>query len=123
MSGLLSDYKNMRHNFNMEKGTNTATVRMMLEKEFSAAIGFHRRYQANQSIIAYEKSVDCDFIQAAINAWAIDDDLLLQNNSESMERFTEPPLPIRKFVSWLSDPAARNFEKNDVSVIMLSDLV
>ena len=142
LSGLLSDYNKMRHNFNMEKFTKRATVRMMLEKEFGASIGFHRRHQANQSIIVYNKSAGGDFIEAAINAWGIDDELLLQNtakrlkekfssqvpyswplDAESMERFTEPPLLIRKFVSWLSDPAARNSEKSDASVIMLSDLV
>ena len=142
LAGLLSDYNNIRHNFNMEKVTNRATVRVILEKEFGASIGFHRRYQANQSIIVYDKSAGGDFIEAAINAWGIDDELLLQNTAkrlrekfstqvpyswppgaESMERFTEPPLLIRKFISWLSDPSTSNCEKSDSSVLMLSDLI
>ena len=55
---LLTDYKSLLQNFNIETITKTATIKKMLEEEFGDRIDFHERKQRNLSAIVYSKSVE-----------------------------------------------------------------
>ena len=66
-------------------------LKSILEKEFGDAIGFHNRFQKNQSSIVYDVLKGGSYIQAAINAWGISDLLLrsvdsrLRNKIKSLQ--------------------------------------
>ena len=79
LSGLLNDYNRIRENFNMDNCLYTSTVRKIIEEHFGDRIGFHARTHKNQSMIVYDKSGGGTYIEAAINAWGIDDDVLVKN--------------------------------------------
>lgn len=51
----------------------------MLEKEFGDKIDFHVKFQKNQSTIVYDVSNAGSFIEAAINAWGVSQDSLINN--------------------------------------------
>ena len=115
----------------------------MLENEFGDRIGFHQRFHSNQSTIVYNKSGGGDFIEAAINAWGIDDETLIRNTSKrlhemfhkhvpfqwppdksSMDEIVKPP-ELLMFVKWLSAPGKSNIDDEafDPSDVMLVDLL
>ena len=58
----------MLSNHNFPKCEQTSKLKSILEKEFGDAIGFHNRFQKNQSSIVYDVSKGGSYIEAAINA-------------------------------------------------------
>ena len=144
LSGLLVDFNNLLNNYNLEKIKTSSWLKEMLEKEFGDCIGFHQRFHSNQSTIVYNTSGGGDFIEAAINAWGIDDETLIRNTSKSlhemfhkhvpfqwppdkssMDEIVKPPELLMKFVKWLSAPGKSNIDDEafDPSDVMLADLL
>eukprot|EP00794_Sanderia_malayensis_P017851 gene17851-19634_t len=132
LKGLLLDYENMLRNFGFDTNTTkTSTIKNMLQKEFDDKIGFHNRYHKNMSTIVYDTSSGGSFIEAAMYSWGVDDEQLLntvarrlKNNFagdarmswpprvDELEQKEEPNLLLRKFLTWLKDPAAKDFDEN-----------
>ena len=73
LKGLLDDCNHLLSNHNFPKCEQTSKLKSILEKEFGDAIGFHNRFQKNQSSIVYDVLKGSSYIQAAINAWGISD--------------------------------------------------
>lgn len=78
LQGLLLDYKNIAENFliSTEK-IKTSTIKEILAKEFHSKIGFYNRFRKNKSTIEYDSSQGSSFIEAAVNAWGISDEQLI----------------------------------------------
>ena len=83
--GLLSDYNRFLENVNFEKCIYTSTVRKIIEDRFGDRIGFHMRFHKKQSLIAYDKSEGGTYIEAAMNAWGIDD-VLVKNVASCLHK-------------------------------------
>eukprot|EP00794_Sanderia_malayensis_P000931 gene931-241_t len=122
----------MLRNFGFDTNTTkTSTTKIMLQKEFDDKIGFHNRYHKNMSTIVYDTSSGGLFIEAAMYSWGVDNEQLLntvarrlKNNFagdarmswptrvDELEQKEEPNLILRKFLTWLKDPAAKDFDEN-----------
>ena len=89
LKGLLDDYNHLLSNHNFPKCEQTSKLKSILEKEFGYAIGFHNRFQKNQSSIVYDVSKGGSYIEAAINAWGISDDDLLRNVASRLRNKTK----------------------------------
>ena len=133
----------MLSSHNSPKCERTSTLKSILEKEFGDTIGFHNRFQKNQSCIVYDVSKGSSYIEAAINAWGIsDDDVLrnvasrLRNKTKHFANLTWPPHPkhldnppdmpeeLLKFLIWLKHPSRKPEEcsMNNPQIVALGDL-
>ena len=97
---IFDNYNHLLSNHSFPKCERTSKLKSILEKEFGDAIGFHNRFQKNQSSIIYNVSKGGSYIEAAINAWIIsDNDLLhnvarrLRNKTKRFTNFTWSPHP------------------------------
>jgi len=78
LNGLLLDYQNMMSNFGLSiYSIKTSRIKELLINEFKDKIGFHKRYQRNQSTIVYDASQGSSFIEAAIYTWGVSDEQLI----------------------------------------------
>ena len=117
---LLDNYNHLLSNHNFPKCERTSKLKSILKKEFGDVVGFHNRFQKNQSSIVYDASKGGSYIEAAINAWGISDDDLLRNIASRLRKKTKnftnltwPPHPkhldttpdmpevLLKFLIWL----------------------
>ena len=142
LKGLLDDYNHLLLNHNFPKCERTSTLKSISEKEFGDTIGFHNRFQKNQSCIVYDVLKGSCYIEA-INAWGIfDDDLLrnvasrLRNKTKHFANLTWPPHPkhqdnppdmpeeLLKFLIWLKHPSRKPEEcsMNNPQIVALGDL-
>ena len=135
LKGLLLDYENMLRNFGFDTSTTkTSTIKNMIQEEFNEKIGFHNRYHKNMSTIVYGTSSGGSFIEAAIYSWGVDDEQLLNTVArrlkrniagdacmnwpprvDELEQKEEPNILLRKFLTWLKNPAAKDFDENCTS--------
>ena len=144
LKGLLDDYNHLLSNHNFPKCERTSKLKSILKKEFGDVVGFHNRFQENQSSIVYDVSKGGSYIEAAINAWGIsDDDLLrnvasrLRNKTKNFTNLTWPPHPkhldttpdmpevLLKFLVWLKYPTRKPEEctMNNPQIVALGDLL
>eukprot|EP00112_Aurelia_sp_Birch-Aquarium-sp1_P007232 Seg1787.9 transcript_id=Seg1787.9/GoldUCD/mRNA.D3Y31 product="hypothetical protein" protein_id=Seg1787.9/GoldUCD/D3Y31 len=145
LRGLLLDYENMLRNFGFDTNTTkTSTIKNMIQKEFNEKIGFHNRYHKNMSTIVYDTSSGGSFVEAAIYSWGVDDEQLLNTVArrlirnlagdacmswpprvDELEQKEEPNLLLRKFLTWLKNPAAKDFDEDCTSpeIASLSSLL
>ena len=141
---LLDNYNHLLSNHNFPKCERTSKLKSILKKEFGDVVGFHNRFQKNQSSIVYDVSKGGSYIEAAINAWGIsDDDLLrnvasrLRNKTKNFTNLTWPPHPkhldttpdmpevLLKFLVWLKYPTRKPEEctMNNPQIVALGDLL
>ena len=141
---LLDNYNHLLSNHNFPKCERTSKLKSILKKEFGDVVGFHNRFQENQSSIVYDVSKGGSYIEAAINAWGIsDDDLLrnvarrLRNKTKNFTNLTWPPHPkhldttpdmpevLLKFLVWLKYPTRKPEEctMNNPQIVALGDLL
>ena len=141
---ILDNYNHLLSNHNFPKCERTSKLKSILKKEFGDVVGFHNRFQENQSSIVYDVSKGGSYIEAAINAWGIsDDDLLrnvasrLRNKTKNFTNLTWPPHPkhldttpdmpevLLKFLVWLKYPTRKPEEctMNNPQIVALGDLL
>ena len=141
---LLDDYNHLLSNHNFPKCERTSKLKSILKKEFGDVVGFHNRFQENQSSIVYDVSKGGSYIEAAINAWGISDDDLLRNVASRLRKKTKnftnltwPPHPkhldttpdmpevLLKFLVWLKYPTRKPEEctMNNPQIVALGDLL
>ena len=141
---LLDNYNHLLSNHNFPKCERTSKLKSILKKEFGDVVGFHNRFQKNQSSIVYDVSKGGSYIEAAINAWGISDDDLLRNVASRLRKKTKnftnltwPPHPkhldttpdmpevLLKFLVWLKYPTRKPEEctMNNPQIVALGDLL
>ena len=141
---LLDNYNHLLSNHNFPKCERTSKLKSILKKEFGDVVGFHNRFQENQSSIVYDVSKGGSYIEAAINAWGISDDDLLRNVASRLRKKTKnftnltwPPHPkhldttpdmpevLLKFLVWLKYPTRKPEEctMNNPQIVALGDLL
>ena len=141
LKGLFDD---LLSNHNFPKCKRTSTLKSILEKEFGDTIGFHNRFQKNQSCIVYDVSKGGGYIEAAINPWGISDDDLLRNVASRLRNKTKhfanltwpshpkhldnpPDMPeeLLKFLIGLQHPSRKPEEcsMNNPLIVALGDLI
>ena len=144
LKGLLDDYNDLLSNHNFPKCERTSKLKSILEKEFGDVVGFHNRFQENQSSIVYDVSKGGSYIEAAINAWGISDDDLLRNVASRLRNKTknfinltwpphlkhldnpsDTPEELLKFLVWLKYPTRKPEEctMNNPQIVALGDLL
>ena len=104
MTGLLKNYNQLLDDPNFQRCEKTSNLRRMLEKGFGDKIGFHVRFQKNQSMIVYDVSNGGSFIKAALNAWGISGDNLINNVFRRLQSFLKDSKPL------LWPPLAKDLE-------------
>ena len=130
LKGLLQDYTKLLQNFGLEgSGVKSSTIKEILLAEFGSKIGFHDRFHKNKSTIVYDKDAGGSYVEAAINCWGIDNDDLLNIVArkirtsvqgekplawppyvDQLTNSEEPPLLLRKLVTWLRSPTVNTFD-------------
>ena len=141
---IFDNYNHLLSNHSFPKCERTSKLKSILQKEFGDAIGFHNRFQKNQSSIIYNVSKEGSYIEAAINAWIIsDDDLLhnvarrLRNKTKRLTNLTWSPHPkhlnnlpdmpeeLLKFLVWLKYRTCKPVEcpMNNSQIVALGDLL
>ena len=141
---IFGNYNHLLSNHTFPKCERTSKLKSILEKEFGDAIGFHNRFQKNQSSIIYNVSKGGSFIEATINAWRISDDDLLHNVASQLRNKTKnftnltwsphpkhqdnlPDMPeeLLKFLVWLKYPTCKPEEctMNNSYIVALEDLL
>ncbi len=144
LTGLLKDYNQLLDNHNFQRCEKSSNLRRMLEKEFGDRICFHVRFQKNQSTIVYDVSNGGSFIEAAINAWGVSEDNLINNvakrlesslkestplswppHAEDLESVAEPPLQLVKLLTWLQNTAKKIDPGacDDSRIVALADIL
>jgi hypothetical protein len=145
LQGLVSDYNDNLKNFGYDiNKTRSSYVKQMIEDEFGTSVGFHERFHKNQSIIVYDTSAGGSYVEAALYAWGITDDQLLNVAAKRMRenisfddhlqwpphvqdlcKSENPTSLLRKFVTWLKAPNFANFADpcDDPEIVSLSSLL
>eukprot|EP00794_Sanderia_malayensis_P008489 gene8489-9396_t len=128
LKGLMKDYNKLLDNFNYPECERTSYIKKILEDAFGDELGFHSRFQKNESTIVYDSKSGGTYIEAAINSWGIDKEHLLNNvarhlrdtlknhpmqqwppHSDRLKEEKQPPEELRHFLTWLHDPSTRDF--------------
>ena len=94
LQGLLHDYKKLLKNFEFEPNTKSSTIKSMLEREFQDTIGFHIRYQKNESSLLYDTAGGGSYIEAAINSWGITEEQLLNTAAHRIKESVSRETPM-----------------------------
>ncbi len=144
LQGVLLDYRNIADNFGFStEGLKTSKIKQMLADQFPDQLGFHNRYQKNQSTLVYDVREGGSFIEAAIYSWVISNEQLLNTAArrlrdellintgiiwpptiEETETEEKPDPLMFKFLTWLKTPATKKFETySDPQVWALTSLL
>ena len=54
-------------------------IKSLLSDEFREEIGFQNCFQKNKSILVYDRSNGCTFLESAVNSWRLNIEDLLRN--------------------------------------------
>ena len=138
----MDDYSNVLMNHNFPTISRPATIKTMLQKEFSETIGFHNRLHKNQSVIVYDVSKEGSFIESAVNFWRISIASMIKHvakhtreNFRSLESMVWPPstadleitseIPdeILKFLIWLRNSLDDSMTVKNPKIISLRGII
>ena len=144
LTGLLMDYKSIATNFGFATDDyTTAQVKSIIVKEFKDRIGFHKRFQRNQSIIVYNITSGGNYVETAIHSWGVSDEQLLNIVARRLKSrlVNDPGLPwpttvenivceekpdvlLVKLLTWLKNPAVKEFDCcQDPVILTLASLL
>lgn len=144
LKGLMNDYNKLLDNFNYPECDRTSYIKKILEDTFGDELGFHNRFQKNESTIVYDSKSGGTYIEAAINSWGIDKEHLMNSVARHLrdtfknhpmqewpphsDRLTEekqPPEELRRFLTWLRNPSTKDFADDceDPIITALSDIL
>ena len=144
LKGLMNDYNKLLDNFNYPECERTSYIKKILEDAFGDELGFHSRFQKNESTIVYDSKSGGTYIEAAINSWGIDKEHLMNNvarhlrdtlkdhpmqewppHSDRLKEEKQPPEELRRFPTWLRNPSTTDFADDceDPVITALSDIL
>ena len=142
LQGLLKDYKNLLNNYGWPPSDiRSSYIKDLLVREFGDSIGFHSKFQRNESEIVYDCSAGGSYIDAALSSIGISDEQLARNLaprlSASIKETTTIPWPPRvdeleedenleplllQFLVWLKEPG-RTTEDYSPEIIALASMI
>ena len=140
--GLLQDFKDMYGNYGFDvTAKKSSYIKIILHPEFDEQIGFHNRYQKNESTLVFDCNKGGTFIEGAINSWGVTNEQLLNTvarrlkdkfstdlempwppSVEELEAEEEPDPLLTKFVIWLQNASEKTFE-TDPQILALTSLL
>ena len=137
----MNDYNKLLDNFNYPECERTSYIKKILEDTFGDELGFHNRFQKNESTIVYDSKSGGTYREAAINSWGIDKELLMNNvarhlrdtfknhsmqewppHSDRLKEEKQPPEELRRFLAWLRNPSIKDFA-NDCEDPIITALI
>eukprot|EP00795_Rhopilema_esculentum_P001945 gene1945-17483_t len=128
LKGLMNDYNKLLDNFNYPECERTLYIKKILEDNFGDELGFHNRFQKNESTIVYDSQSGGTYIEVTINSWGIDKEHSMNSVAHHLrdtfknqpiqewpphsDRLTEEKQPqeeLRCFRTWLRSPSTKDF--------------
>ena len=123
LQGLFIDYKNILSEFGQEvNAIKTSFIKSILENKFDDSIGFHDRFQKNESTLVFDATRCGSFLESAIICWGLSPEQLMKNvalqikeKAKHLQQMQWPPTIeeacekmddnlLTEFVSWLRSP-------------------